>query len=89
MSSSLEHLLPDPVRRSYLAKFALGIAAVLLVTAVVAVFFYGSITNVLVADVQSDMQHSVEDDVESLSRFSVSEDRHVETNTAPSRSSFD
>ncbi|WP_174811757.1 methyl-accepting chemotaxis protein [Salinadaptatus halalkaliphilus] len=67
MLSSLRGLLPDRVEGSYVAKFALVLAIVLVVTASIALFFYFDISGTLTEDVQDDMVTTTEAEAEETS----------------------
>ncbi|APW96550.1 methyl-accepting chemotaxis protein [Halobiforma lacisalsi AJ5] len=58
--AGLQGLVPDPLRRSYVAKFGLVIVLVLLVTLGVAGFYYVDISEEITADVQSEMELTAE-----------------------------
>ncbi|EMA32171.1 methyl-accepting chemotaxis sensory transducer [Halobiforma lacisalsi AJ5] len=76
MTSRLQRLLPDRIRSSYVAKFALVICVVLVVTVAAALFFYVDITGEITTNVQSEVELATSDEASELSSLLES---HEET----------
>ncbi|AXR79599.1 methyl-accepting chemotaxis protein [Natrarchaeobaculum sulfurireducens] len=79
MPLSAARLLPDRVRGSYVAKFALVMVAVLVITVGAAAFFYVDITGELTANVQSEMELAADDDAGELANWVETNEQAVET----------
>ena len=69
MGLNSEEILPERVRRSYVAKFGAVLAIVLLCTIVAAVFFYVDISSALTADTQQEMELTAEGEAAELSKW--------------------
>ncbi|KDE57452.1 hypothetical protein EL22_12085 [Halostagnicola sp. A56] len=69
MELNSEEILPERVRRSYVAKFGVVLALVLLCTIVAAVFFYVDISSALTADTRGEMELTAEGEAAELSKW--------------------
>ncbi|ADD06198.1 methyl-accepting chemotaxis sensory transducer [Natrialba magadii ATCC 43099] len=69
LSESLGNLLPDRIRRSYIAKFSVVVLAVFFLTVAVAVFFHAGISDEMTSDVMSDIDQSADDQALAVSTW--------------------
>ncbi|ELY89198.1 methyl-accepting chemotaxis sensory transducer [Natrialba hulunbeirensis JCM 10989] len=69
LSEPIVNLIPDRIRRSYIAKFSVVVLAVFFLTVAVAVFFHAGISNEMTTDVMSDIEQSADDQAAEVSTW--------------------
>ncbi|MFP8951360.1 methyl-accepting chemotaxis protein [Natrialbaceae archaeon A-arb3/5] len=75
--NSLREYVPDRLRRSYVAKFGIIIAIVLISTVAVSLFYYGGISDELSADVHHDMNLTAEDEATEIGSWVENNEQQV------------
>ncbi|MXV63585.1 methyl-accepting chemotaxis protein [Natronorubrum sp. JWXQ-INN-674] len=76
MATVWQRLVPERIRASYVAKFALVICVVLIVTVAAALFFYADITGQITDNAQDQMELTAEDEA---GEFSALIENHEQT----------
>ncbi|ELY94010.1 methyl-accepting chemotaxis sensory transducer [Natrialba chahannaoensis JCM 10990] len=71
------NLIPDRIRRSYIAKFSVVVLAVFFLTVAVAVFFHAGISNEMTSDVMSDIEQSADDQAMEVSTWIEQNEQQV------------